>query len=260
MATTARGIVYPTTSTTLTPLANHFASLATSSNTALDNLENAGARMIGTDAARIALTAPKLKEGLTWYSTDTDREWFYNGTAWVAGEYGSVLMRPSSAFGTGASIASDGGITITSAGAGVYVGANGVFTTRFKRYTVEFYLNGASSTSVSMRFLAGGSAITAANYNTNNSYFTGSTQGGSSATSQSQATVSVITTASTLGNISVTNPADGSVLTNIRADGNGGNIPWITGGNYNATTAVDGIAITAQAGPFSGWLKVFGEA
>lgn len=42
MATTARGIVYPVVGTALTPLANHFASLATSTNTALDNLDNVG--------------------------------------------------------------------------------------------------------------------------------------------------------------------------------------------------------------------------
>lgn len=40
---------------------------------------------IGTDAQRSALTGtsnPPLKEGLQWYSTDTNLRWWYDGSAW----------------------------------------------------------------------------------------------------------------------------------------------------------------------------------
>lgn len=40
-------------------------------------------RFTGLDAARTTLTAPRLKEGIEWYSTDTNTEWVYDGTRWL---------------------------------------------------------------------------------------------------------------------------------------------------------------------------------
>jgi hypothetical protein len=37
----------------------------------------------GTDAARIALTAPRLREGIRWRSTDTGTEWYRSATTWL---------------------------------------------------------------------------------------------------------------------------------------------------------------------------------
>ena len=82
MVTTSRGILYPSTSDAITPLANHFANLATTTNTALDNIDNASGYLVGTDAQRLALTAPKLRNGIIWRSTDTNLTWFYDGTIW----------------------------------------------------------------------------------------------------------------------------------------------------------------------------------
>lgn len=39
-------------------------------------------RIIGTDAQRLSASAPSLREGLQFYTTDTNREWFYDGSAW----------------------------------------------------------------------------------------------------------------------------------------------------------------------------------
>lgn len=39
----------------------------------------------GTDAARIAMTGAKLREGITYRTTDTDLVWYYTGAAWVEG-------------------------------------------------------------------------------------------------------------------------------------------------------------------------------
>lgn len=79
MATTSEwAIVYPTVSNTITPLATHFANLANSVETAL----NKGARLIGTNAERLALTSPARRTGLVFYTTDTDREHMWDGSAW----------------------------------------------------------------------------------------------------------------------------------------------------------------------------------
>lgn len=77
------------------PTANFNLPIYTTSDTAaLDTLLNGQSNAIdaallaniwslaGLDAARIALTAPKLREGLRWYSTDTNVSWFYDGTTW----------------------------------------------------------------------------------------------------------------------------------------------------------------------------------
>jgi len=82
MATTPRGIYYPTVDTIMTPLANQFSTLASSVDTALGNIVSAG-HFTGTDAQRLALAAPGLRKGITWFTTDTNLMYMYNGTAWV---------------------------------------------------------------------------------------------------------------------------------------------------------------------------------
>lgn len=91
--------------------------------------------VIGTDAQRLALTAPRRKEGLKWYSTDTNIGWFYNGTAWRAWE-------------------SDW-ITYTATLTNFTVGSSGQIATTKYRYTggmveVRFYfVYGATAGSIS---------------------------------------------------------------------------------------------------------------
>lgn len=82
MATTPKGIYYPTVDTIMTPLANQFATLAQSVDTALGNVISAG-HFTGTDAQRLALAAPSLRKGVTWYTSDTNLMYMYNGSSWV---------------------------------------------------------------------------------------------------------------------------------------------------------------------------------
>jgi hypothetical protein len=108
MATTPNyAIVYPVVGNAITPLATHFANLANSVDAAFVSYANGRERRIGTDAQRAALTAPNLKDGLQWYSTDTDRVWLYEGTTWN--------IQPIQKFGVVSGVATDGAgdITIT---------------------------------------------------------------------------------------------------------------------------------------------------
>lgn len=82
MATTARGIYYPISSDIMTPLANRFASLAQSVDDALGNIVPGG-HFTGTNAERIALTAPARRKGVTFYTSDTNLMWLYDGSNWV---------------------------------------------------------------------------------------------------------------------------------------------------------------------------------
>lgn len=162
MATTARGIVYPTVGTTLTPLANHFASLATSTNTALDNLDNGLMRYAGLDSARAALTAPKLKEGVQWYSTDTDRTWFYDGSNWLSSDPAQYIVRPTSV--VNGTIQADG--TITATGGQNVISFNGVFSSRFRKYVVDFNINMPASNFFVVRLRNAGADYSSLQYNT----------------------------------------------------------------------------------------------
>lgn len=83
MATTTNAaIVYPVVGNTITPLATHFANLANSVDAMYVTLRDGNARLIGTNAARTALSGALLREGVEFYTQDTDLGWFYNGTAW----------------------------------------------------------------------------------------------------------------------------------------------------------------------------------
>lgn len=77
------------------PTANFGLPLYTTSDTAaLDTLLNGQSNaldtaltnnigyFIGTNAARLALSGGRLREGVKWYATDNDLEWYYTGTAW----------------------------------------------------------------------------------------------------------------------------------------------------------------------------------
>src|SRR5690348_1286886 len=86
MATTPRGIEYPTTASQVTPLANVFATLASSADTAIGNglatVSPGANHYTGTDAARQAFSGGDLHEGILWYATDTNLIWVRRDTTW----------------------------------------------------------------------------------------------------------------------------------------------------------------------------------
>lgn len=132
MATTPiYALVYPTTANQITPLATHFANLATSVETAMGTAQG---RFIGTDSARTALAAPQRKEGAEFYTTDTKREWVYDGTTWVGVDRGLYVVYPTSV--VNGSIQTDG--TVIPTGGTTSVSFNGCFTSRFRKYRLEF--------------------------------------------------------------------------------------------------------------------------
>lgn len=96
-------------------------------------------RLGGTDAARLALSGARLKEGLEWRTTDTDRDWYYNGSAWQLNDEGLYLITPTSvANGT----VSGGATTFTGV---TSVSLNGVFSSRFTDYLIRFRFTGTQN-------------------------------------------------------------------------------------------------------------------
>lgn len=149
-------LVYPTTANQITPLATHFSNLASSVESAL---ASSTGRIIGTNSARTALAAPQLKEGLDYYTTDTKREWSYDGTNWISNDIGSYVIYPTSV--NGGSIQTDGTINTSAVSS---ISFNGVFSSRFRKYRVEFAYNTTNNSGSAVRLRASGTDQTAADF------------------------------------------------------------------------------------------------
>lgn len=88
MATTPRGIPLADNTTVVNPIQAPLNAMANALDAALDDLadefvESQG-YFIGTNAQRVALTGPKLRNGITWFATDTNIVWERRSSAWVA--------------------------------------------------------------------------------------------------------------------------------------------------------------------------------
>jgi hypothetical protein len=151
MATTARGIVYPVVGTTLTPLANHFASLATSTNTAIDNAVAGSAAFRGLTSAMGAAG----QEGRTYYATDTNRTWFDDGTNWISNDGSMYLIRPTSVVGgtvdASGKIIPTNGLAVSSP-----VTVNGLMSDRFNSYRIDYSFLFSAGSGANIRLASGG--------------------------------------------------------------------------------------------------------
>lgn len=87
MATTARGIPLADATTVVNPIQAPLNAMANGLDAALDDLADEFIEQqgyyIGTNAQRLALTAPKLRNGITWFATDTNIVWERRSSAWV---------------------------------------------------------------------------------------------------------------------------------------------------------------------------------
>lgn len=174
MATTSRGIVYPTTGNAVTPLATRFADLATSADTAIGAVDtkfsNDNRQFYGPAASIGSVTGMKL--GDTYQESNSNKIlWKYDGANWVTNEGGMYLIRPSSVTG-GLSIASDGSIVGTS-----LTGSHdtlGIFSSRFANYRIETYLTKSAVTeNVQVNGLVGTTSITSASHYSQALFITG---------------------------------------------------------------------------------------
>lgn len=213
----------------------------------------------GTDAARTAMTAPKLREGIRFRTTDTDRDWYYDGSNWISAENGMFLVRPTSAFISGggtATISADGGLEFSGVAAGVYVGVNGVFTTRFRKYLVTYDTLGSSGT-LGARFTAGGSMLTGANYNYQNSILTGASPTGTTAATASSMVIHSQSSTQHIGEALIHKPALAE-QTSLFVSGMSGNNPVMAAVTYPPASAVDGFCVGQSAAGQAGTMRVYG--
>ncbi len=166
MATTTNwSITYPTTANNITPLATHFANLASSTDTALTNVRNQSGRFTGTNAQRLALTAATGRtEGTEFYTTDTDRNWLYDGSTWVNADNGMYVITPASA-PSGFTVGADGSLVASNLSTGPRNFDN-IFSSRFRNYRVEITINRSTNGigTSTFQFRSGSSTISGNGY------------------------------------------------------------------------------------------------
>lgn len=246
MATTARGIVYPVVGTTLTPLANHFAALATSTNTAIDNAVANGGAFRGLTSAMGAAG----QEGRTYYATDTNRSWFDDGTNWISNDGGMYLIRPTSV--TGGTILANGHVTPNAATTAVSL--NGVFSSRFRTYEIVFQLYTTGSAGRYFRFRNAGADNSTANYFQRGIWQNNTTLSTNDGNSLSYVSVLAPDSTRGYGRIKVFNPQTAGAIKFMQGEVNAitpNSFHTFMGylSNYDAST-YDGFTMSIQSGTY----------
>lgn len=158
---------------------------------------------VGTDAQRLAISGADLFEGLQFYATDTNRDWFYDGAAWLPSDPGSYVVRPTSV--VNGTIGADGRITPTAGAASISF--NGLFTTRFRRYRVEYYFTTNAAAGSVLRLRAAGVDNSSANYGIQQHYASGSTAATQGLVGQQQWAHAAFAAQFLWGSIEFNNPA-----------------------------------------------------
>lgn len=274
MATTSRGIVYPTTGDAVTPLATRFADLATSTDAAigaaigaLDTKFNGDNRQFYGPAASIG-SVTGMKVGDTYQESDGNKIlWKFDSTNWVTNETGLYLIRPTTI--TGMTASADG--TLVLSGTPTALVVDGAFSSRFRSYRIVFQIkcSAASGIGVLMQFRRAGTNITGAT-----DYGQTRISGNGSSLSSSGGTNSNFDLVSTggqyvAGEVVINNPGFNgikSILSNVTCATSTPitNVVQGVNGGASALTPFDGFRIYAATGTFNAdsgnsFVKIYGQ-
>lgn len=223
------------------------------------------ASFTGPDSDRINLTPPELRDGISWYSTNTKRRWAREGGQWVSADGGLYLVQPASIVG-GTFV--DTRVSFSGA---TSVSLNGVFSSRFRNYKIlANFTHSTLGAGVSARMRAGGVDLSgASDYGNARVYLSGI-----SAVSGSYTSTSAWNPAGAAGNTfqlsadifspgvsGVVTRATGTCSTTGSSGVGGGSSPTNWSGFLGANTnAFDGITFSMGAGAMTGEIQVYGYA
>lgn len=192
--------------------------------------------------------------GWLWWNTD-------GGTGWKRVLAGLNQVYPSSV--TGGTINADGSV---SASASTALVMNGIFSTAFSAYQIEYDITSLSAAAqLIAQLTASGVAQTAAVYSEGFLYNTASGSAGSSSVSSSWQWGVTSTQYRKTGTVRLFDPAT-AVIKSGRCEftdfdgGSGNTFAGIQGLTYGTTTVVDGLSLAAQGKAFTGRFRVFGLA
>lgn len=219
---------------------------------------------IGTDTARLALTGGDLYEGLRFRTTDTDRDWLYSGSAWLASDPGLYTVYPTSV--SGGTIGADGSVSFSGASS---ISLNGIFSARFREYDIRWTITSRTVTGGTgvelLRLRAGGVDNSAAVYGWRRFVSSGlSILGAVNGTDTSFSSMASSGFTYSTKSIRVV----GAFQANYTHIYNGNGIESDTvgsfeqivsyNGEHRSSTSFDGFSIVAPAGAYTGSVRVYG--
>ena len=219
----------------------------------------------GSAAGLASITG--MKRGDTYQESDGNfQTWRYDGSNWVTNTGGMFLIRPSSV--VNATIDTSGA-TIPNAATSFSV--NGVFSSRFQKYKIEFYRRNVANSSDTLKLRNAGSDTTGNDYAHQSIEAVGTTSTLFRATGQNSMSLGAPNGTNGWGTVEVTNPGaagtnkmktfyysggtmdSGSPSTSIRSG-------FLLA---NDTNTFDGFTIASTSGSNydpSSWFKVYGMA
>lgn len=222
----------------------------------------------GTDAQRLALASPRRKEGLTFYATDTNREWIYDGAAWQPNDGDGYLLRPATV--TGGTVDATGAIIPTAGVSTISMDFGSAVLARFRAIHFKFFLEPTASGSPAFQFRRAGVALAAAaSYGNQRQFSNGATRSSDYVTG-TFADLGVSAQEVTSGELTIFNPGEAAtrktwIGTLFQGPVNPNNVQ-IAGhkSDAEAQAALDGFAITFGAGTFKSgsknFIKAYGQA
>jgi hypothetical protein len=175
---------------------------------------------------------------------------------------GLNLIIPGSV--TNATISSDGAV-IPTAGA-TTVSFNSVFSSRFRRYLIEFYYATPANSGSQLRLRAAGVDSTASSYAVQNLWASGSTPTAGALTSQTLWTLAAVGGLNFSGSIHLSNPAISASTKMMEAFINtaaAGGVGITSAVGHNGVAGVfDGFTFILSSSSFSadGYFKIYGMA
>ena len=218
-------------------------------------------------AANIGTVTPAPKDGDTYQESDGNKIlWKRVGGVWVTFENGAYLLRPTSV--TNGSVSADG--SIIPSGSASSLGVNGIFTSRFRKYRIEFYTRVASATSHLLRMRNAGADIATASYASISTEGQGTTATVFSASSNTFWNANNANNTRIYGHVDITNPGTSGTDATVTYSGQWGGFPevlslavregYLSG---SETNTYDGFSFTTSNGSLiiaTSWFKVYAIA
>ena len=233
---------------------------ALSIRTRIAPLEDQNRQYRGPAGSRVGLSGMRL--GDEYQETDGDKKrWKYDGSNWLTAESGLFVVRPSSVTGTGVVLNADGSVTATNATA---VSLNGVFSSRFKLYQLQWTMDkSVPASSVLLRMRNAGTDDAGNNYTLRRVGSNGAGYVELTSGLQGFFDFSSMNYATQVADIKLQNPAAASttrLVSGTSFDTNGSSFAQTTSvvGEHRVATAYDGFSLSLSGSNLTGDIRVYG--
>jgi hypothetical protein len=214
---------------------------------------------VADEAARIALIAPVLRDGLMVSQLSDNTVWVYTNPGWLKLTPGMTAIVPTSVAGSGVTLASDGRVSFAASSS---VNINGLFAAPYTHILMDVNVSTQSiAGSVNLRVRLAGTDDSGTNYSftqrTSNAGTTASTGVASVASYQLTGTGVAHFFKTDIWNLSASLATRMNVA-GYTANTGGVHIDLSSSGFHGTGTAYDGLTLIPTAGVLTGDVKFYG--